>query len=752
MAETLDYESSHLLNQPTAPPDNRALAQTTHAATLDTQSLSAANPAGPEPAVDRIALAAGTTVGQYELIRELGRGGMGVVYLARDTKLARQVAIKFLLTDCGTLSERFLTEARATARCQHENIVVIHDVAELRGQPYMVLEYLRGQTLRQLIGRGPLPAPRAVDLMVSVVRALDCAHRSGIAHRDLKPENIFVTASGTIKVLDFGIAKLLADHSGQPSPTQPLPAAGTPLRFTHTGTLIGTLPYMSPEQIRTASVDHRTDLWAAGVILFEMVLGKHPMDPLTASALLALADGEDAMPSAREHLPKSAELAAIIDRCLIADRDDRTASAADLLAELEAIAPGHRAAELRVDHNPFPGLAAFQESDAERFFGRSAEISRILTELRSQPRLMVVGPSGTGKSSLIRAGVIPALKRSGEGWTAAVLRPGRQPLAALADALMGVTGGTSDSGDSGRSPDRGRHDRPTRAQWLAQLRDSPGILGRELRAWAGRKRRRVVLFVDQLEELYTHSISDDDRTLFVRCLAGVADDASSPLRVIITIRSDFLERAIHNRGHGLDSSRGLVFVPPMSRDNLRLALTEPVVAAGHRFEEDGLVDTMLDALDDTPGALPLLQFAASKLWDGRDRRQHRLTRAGYESMGGVAGTLASHADAVLAGMAAARLRLARAVLERLVTPERTRALVTLGELAELPGDRDTLAAVVHVLADSRLVAIEDSSERDSATVELIHESLITRWPTLRRWLDENLDDAVFLARLRAASQ
>ncbi|MEM9487527.1 MAG: serine/threonine-protein kinase, partial [Myxococcota bacterium] len=563
------------------------------------------SPSAPEPRI-------GETIGQYELIRELGRGGMGVVYLARDTKLARQVAIKFLLTECGTLGERFLIEARATARCQHENIVVIHDVAEHCNRPYMVLEYLRGQTLRQLISRGPMPAPRAAALMVSVVRALDCAHRSGIAHRDLKPENIFITGSGTVKVLDFGIAKLLADHSGQSSPTRPRPETGTVKSCTHTGSMVGTLPYMSPEQIRAARVDCRTDIWAAGVILYEMVLGQHPIEPLTACALLALADGEVAMPSAREQLPELAELAAIIDRCLISDQDDRTASAADLLAELEAIAPGHQAAQLRADQNPFPGLAAFQEGDAARFFGRSAEISRILTELRSQPRLMVVGPSGTGKSSLVRAGVIPALKRFGEGWATAILRPGRQPLAALADALVHVTGGTS---ESGRSMSSDSLDQPTRAQRIAQLRESPGTLGSELRAWAGRKQRRVVLFVDQLEELYTHNISDDDRAVFVRCLAGVADDASSPLRVITTIRSDFFEQAIHDRGYGLDSSRGLVFVPTMSRACLRLALTKPVSAAGYRFEDDTLVDAMLDALDDTPGALPLLQFAASKLWD-----------------------------------------------------------------------------------------------------------------------------------------
>src|SRR5690242_13648689 len=158
------------------------------------------------------ALKAGSFLQHYEIIRPLGRGGMGEVLLARDTRLGRLVAIKLLTRRGGERTQRFLIEARATAQVNHENIVVIHDLGEHGGSPYMVLEYLKGKTLRQWLDERretPLRASRAVELLIPVVRALVCAHERGIVHRDLKPSNILLTDTGTIKVLDFGIAKLL---------------------------------------------------------------------------------------------------------------------------------------------------------------------------------------------------------------------------------------------------------------------------------------------------------------------------------------------------------------------------------------------------------------------------------------------------------------------------------------------------------------------------------------------------------------
>ncbi|MEM9490854.1 MAG: serine/threonine-protein kinase, partial [Myxococcota bacterium] len=225
----------------------------------------------------------GSRIYQYEIIRALGEGGMGTVFLARDLILGRLVALKFLRRDVGVLAERFLREARATARAAHENIVVIHEIGDFRGTPFMVLEYLRGQLLSELLAGGAqIPASRAVELMVPVVRALQCAHEHRIVHRDLKPENIIVTDSGTVKVLDFGIAKFAYGDDPSSLLTTLSGAKGDDLETLPltNGAMLGTLPYMSPEQWGTAPIDHRSDIWAVGIILFRMVTGRHPLTPL----------------------------------------------------------------------------------------------------------------------------------------------------------------------------------------------------------------------------------------------------------------------------------------------------------------------------------------------------------------------------------------------------------------------------------------------------------------------------------------
>jgi WD40 repeat protein/serine/threonine protein kinase len=721
---------------------------------------------------------AGTRIGQYELIRSLGRGGMGEVHLARDLRLGRLVAVKRLSAPGSGRAERFLREARTTARCMHENIVVIHEVGEHEDGPYMVLEYLEGQTLRQWLREhvaaagehAPVPPGRAVELMLPVVRALAYAHERGIVHRDLKPENVMLTRAGTIKVLDFGIAKLLAAarHDGESSDGVPDGAADAGSgRASGAGAqssaLIGTLPYMSPEQMNEGVIDHRSDVWTAGIMLFELVAGRHPIAGRSVGELMRVADADEPMPCVLDAMPGAGPelglLAGIIDRCLIKHPRHRTPSARVLLAELEALAPGRRAVLVGEDGSPFAGLAAFQEADADRFFGRDRDIDHVVTELRSRPLVAVVGPSGAGKSSLVRAGVVPALKRSGEGWDAHVVRPGREPLAALAALLAQTHGSSRDTGDTGPPGDDAAPaltDSAVLGLLAERMRAEPGYLGARLRARAGSKLRRIVVFVDQLEELYTLGASPDERAAFLACLAAVADDAASPLRVIVSMRSDFLDRMTEDRRDGrrfgAEVTRGLLLLPPMDRDGMREALVRPVEIAEYRFESAALADRMVEALAATPGALPLLQFTAARLWELRDTGRRLLTERSYEQLGGVAGALASHADAVLAGMSSGRQALARAVLERLVTPERTRALVSMIELRALHRDPDTVDDIVQHLAAMRLVVIERGDEGEDHVVELVHESLIDRWPTLARWLSENQDDAAMLARLRGAAR
>ncbi|MGK3976652.1 protein kinase [Sorangium sp. So ce118] len=715
----------------------------------------------------------GSTIKHYELIRELGQGGMGVVFLARDTRLGRLAAIKLLHRCSGRGIEGLLAEARATARCRHENIVVIHEVDEIDGYPYMVLEYIKGRSLREWLAQREQPsapgspdarmpprsrAPGAViELMIPVARALVCAHELGIVHRDLKPENILVDDAGCIKVLDFGIAKRLEGHIVSMSARPRAAHAGRAGRRRRSA-IIGTLPYMSPEQLLGADIDARSDLWAVGIMLHEVLTGEHPLHPFSRARLSDVMDLDAPMPSLGARRPDLGALGAVVDRCLKKRKAERMGSARELLAELEALLPGRRALQLSEDESPFAGLSAFQEADAARFFGRDRDIAAARVRLRSQPLLAVAGPSGAGKSSFVRAGVIPALKRSDDRWEAFILRPGRRPLSALVDVVAQVVEAESTSGQTG-SPELPDHDALT-----ATLRAQPGYLGARLRARCRRevRGRRILLFVDQFEELYTLGASPEERAVFVSCLEGAADDASSPLRVLLAVRSDFLERMADDHGFAGDVTRWLSFLPPMGREGLREALTRPLEAAGYRFETAEMVEHMLSALEGTRSPLPLLQFTATKLWEARDCERRLITRDSYEQLGGVAGALSAHADAVLSALPAREQRLARAVLLRLVTPERTRAVVGLDELKELAqggegGAGDAIAQVVQHLAGARLLLIETGDEatgveRGHATVELVHESLIERWPKLGHWLTECEQDAQFLARLRAAAQ
>jgi serine/threonine protein kinase len=455
-------------------------------------------------------LSAGATIKHYEIIRPLGQGGMGQVYLARDTKLGRLVAIKRLLDQGGVGARRLLREAQATARCTHENIVVVYEAGEHEGEPYLVLEYVEGCTLRVWMATrarraepegagatpGRVPPGQAIELMGPVVRALVCAHEQGFVHRDLKPDNILLADAGPVKVLDFGIAKRLAFDA---------PSTGVGIGLVDKSGQHGTLSYMAPEQWSGEEADARTDLWAVGIMLYELCAGAHPLAPLSPSRLARVADPSDPMPPFRERCPEAGALGAIVDRCLQKRKEARFGSARELLAALEALREGRAA--LADGASPFPGLSAFQEADAGRFFGRDADVASVARVLRNQPLLSVVGPSGAGKSSFVRAGLIPALKRSGERWEAFVLRPGRRPLGAPAEVLAQAAEGSPEGqGHAGAG------------ELAAVLREQPGQLGAQLRARCRRRQGRLVLFVDQFEELYTLDVAAGERAAFQACL------------------------------------------------------------------------------------------------------------------------------------------------------------------------------------------------------------------------------------------
>ena len=206
-------------------------------------------------------------IGKYVVKRELGRGGMGAVYLAEQTGLGREVAVKELVPSAAAdpvALKRFLQEAQVMARTSHPNLVQVYDLEQIEGANYIVLEFVRGRSLRDWLNRGPIPLPQVFAMMHGVLQALDYAHRHSIVHRDMKPENVLISDEGDVKVADFGIARL-TDDSGGPGSTA-----------TKTGTTVGTPQYMSPEQVASSKVDGRSDLYSTGIMFYELIVGQPP--------------------------------------------------------------------------------------------------------------------------------------------------------------------------------------------------------------------------------------------------------------------------------------------------------------------------------------------------------------------------------------------------------------------------------------------------------------------------------------------
>jgi Tol biopolymer transport system component len=279
-------------------------------------------------------LAAGTKLDGYEILDLLGAGGMGEVYRARDPALKREVAIKVLPTFVAQDPDRlrrFEQEAQAAAALNHPNILAVHRFGVFEGVPYLVSELLEGSTLRQVLQRGPLPVRKTVDYAVQIAHGLAAAHERGIVHRDLKPENLSLTKDGRIKILDFGLAKLM-----QP---QPEPDGNPPTMSRHTdaGMVMGTAGYMSPEQVRGKAVDHRTDIFAFGAILYEMLTGTRAFHRSTSAETMTaiLNDEPPAISQLVQSIPPG--LQRVVHRCLEKNPEQRFHSASDLAFALEAL-------------------------------------------------------------------------------------------------------------------------------------------------------------------------------------------------------------------------------------------------------------------------------------------------------------------------------------------------------------------------------------------------------------------------------
>lgn len=709
-------------------------------------------------------LAVGTAVDHFTIMRLLSRGGMGEVYLARDVRLGRRVALKLIRAEhigSADAMDRLLYEARTTAKFSHPNIVTVHAVGEHDGRPYIALEYLEGVNLRARVDERRLSLQEVLRLVVDMTAALAEAHDHHVLHLDLKPENVVVARDGRLRIVDFGLARSVAatrsarDSKGSDiadETTSDLVAPGVPEELQGWGSA----SYMAPEQWRREQMTAAADVWAVGVITFELCSGRLPFDEADFTQLGQAVSSELPAPALRRYSDVPPLLCDWVGRCLAKNSADRP-TARELRVALEGML-STSTVNIGEDDSPFRGLLAFTERDADLFFGREAEIAAFVERMRLAPVLAVLGPSGVGKTSFLRAGVVPRLREQGR-WQVLHLRPGPEPFMALATRILHCEDGFDGpedpqslsliAGEPAPVSDALRDVHAVRSL-AKRLHETPHQLALELRALADERGMRVLLVVDQLEELFTMVDDAELRSRFMRSICSAADDAAEPVRVVLSARDDFLGRLVTGPAVR-EALRDLTVIQPLDRTSLEDLLRRPVAAVGYRYEEDALVGDMVAAVYGEAASLPLLQFAAQRLWEERHVGRKLLLRSAYEQMGGVEGALAGHASKVLDALSPTEIELARSLLLRLVTSERTRRVASRADV--LDGLSLEATDVLTRLVLARLVTVRRKRPVEGAEVmlELAHESLVHTWATLARWLDANRGEQAFVTEMTDAA-
>jgi WD40 repeat protein/serine/threonine protein kinase len=670
----------------------------------------------------------GSPLRGYRLLEQIGEGAFGVVHRAVQPQVGREVAIKAIhpeLANHPDFVRRFEREAQLVARLEHPHIVPLYDYWREPAAAYLVMRFLRGGSLEDLIDQGPLEPSRAAGIFDQIAAALSAAHAQGVVHRDVKPGNVLLDEQGNAYLTDFGVAL----DVGSPEKTM-----GTMIR--------GTPGYLSPEQIRLEPATPQSDVYALGIVLYEMLTGSYPFEETSLQDLLNR-HLHDALPNVREARPDlSPAVEVAIARATAKDIADRFSDAPALAAAFRAAI--EEAATVQIPRgeirNPYKGLRAFVEADADDFFGREQVTERLVRRLeRSEPTsrfLAVVGPSGSGKSSVVRAGLVPALRRGvlqgSDRWYVIEMLPGAHPFDELESALLRVA-----------------VDPPSSLMELL-ARDELGLadaVDRVLPDPDG----ELLIVLDQLEEVFTLVHDGDERMRFLDCIRAAVLAPGSRIRVVATLRADFYDQPLSVAGFGDLLAARNEAITPMAAEELELAIVAPAERAG-LVVEPMLLAAMIGDVAEQPGALPLVQFALTELAEGA--ADGLLTIDAYRGVGRVSGALARRADQLFDAMNEDGQLACRQLFLRLVTlgegSEDTRRRVRRAELLALT-DAQTMDAVIEAFGRHRLLSFDRDPSTREPTVEIAHEALLRVWRRLGGWIDEARDDIRTQRQLAAAA-
>ena len=718
-------------------------------------------------------------LGPYRLKRQLGRGGFAPVWLAEevygDTTL-RLAAVKLFALDPrpgGRLAadRAVVDEARRLCQVEHPNIVRFYalPIDEVRGVAGLAMEYIAGFALSdRLRDHGSLPVQETLELGAAIASALSAVHAAGLVHRDLSPTNILVAHSPTLggpgayKLIDFGIAAALPhgpspDSDSSPSATwarelllsgdlpeelsgtsvsalpdairlDPEEAADLAGPLTRVG---GKLGYVDPvcwRELRPATM--ASDLYGLGAVLFACLTGRIPAAG-TGALRGEVLDGRARAPRLADLVPGvSSELDRLLDTLLDPDPDQRPRSAELVAIELErlrGLSTARPPALPAEDEGPFRGLERFEHAHRDVFFGRRVEIAATLEALRSHGLVALVGPSGSGKSSLARAGVLPAIADGALGgprrWDTAIVTPGTDPRNAIAAALFHVG---------------------------LDVRRPPAEVASAMAAWTQRQGRGLALLVDQLEELTTLADAADahaeGRKWTIELLARLGERPLPGLRALVTARRDLLDPILAHTALGRAILRGAVLVAPIDDGAWGEVIDAALATYGYRFEDEALRKELLAGLQGTARAMPLVEFAMTRLWAERDRDKKQITRDGMRAVGGIAGALQRYAEATFQRAIDEDLSpgMLRRLLLALITLDGTRATRSLDSLLEIGAEPEVRAAIAH-LERARLLV------RERGGVALAHDALLTQWERLRAWLAEVQQDRLLAERIERAA-